>query len=37
MTTIAVRYGYIEKPEDADLWGSHYAVDSVSELAKLLQ
>lgn len=37
MTTIAVRYGYIEKPEEADLWGSHYTVDSVSELAKLLQ
>ncbi|HEV8077855.1 MAG TPA: HAD-IA family hydrolase, partial [Marinobacter sp.] len=37
MTTIAVRYGYIEKPEDVDLWGSHYTVDSVSELAKLLQ
>lgn len=37
MTTIAVRYGYIEKPEEVDLWGSHYTVDSVSELAKLLQ
>jgi phosphoglycolate phosphatase len=37
MTTIAVRYGYIEAPEEVDLWGSHYTVSSVSELAKLLQ
>ena len=37
MTTVAVRYGYIEEPESVDLWQADLIVDSVTELAKLLQ
>ncbi|MBZ2168228.1 HAD family hydrolase [Marinobacter sp. F4216] len=37
MQTIAVRYGYIEKPETVDLWGADRIADTVSDLAKLLQ
>ncbi len=37
MTTIAVRYGYIEEPETVDLWQADQVADTVSELAKLLQ
>lgn len=37
MRTIAVRYGYIEQPESVDLWQADIIVDTVSDLAKLLQ
>jgi N-acetyl-D-muramate 6-phosphate phosphatase len=37
MKTIAVRYGYIEEPETVDLWKADQVVDTVSDLAKLLQ
>ena len=37
MTTIAVRYGYIEAPETVDLWQADLVVDTVSDLANLLQ
>jgi len=37
MTTIAVRYGYIEQPETVDLWQADLIADTVSDLAKLLQ
>lgn len=37
MHTIAVRYGYIEHPETIDLWQADHVVDTVSDLAKLLQ
>jgi phosphoglycolate phosphatase len=37
MQTIAVRYGYIEQPESVDLWQADIIVDTVSDLAKLLQ
>ncbi|MGP9834094.1 HAD family hydrolase [Marinobacter sp. NSM] len=37
MHTIAVRYGYIEQPESVDLWQADIIVDTVSDLAKLLQ
>lgn len=37
MTTIAVRYGYIEAPETVDLWQADRVVDTVSDLANLLQ
>lgn len=37
MTTIAVRYGYIEQPEAVDLWQADIVADTVSDLAKLLQ
>jgi phosphoglycolate phosphatase len=37
MTTIAVRYGYIERPEAVDLWQADLIADTVSDLAKLLQ
>jgi phosphoglycolate phosphatase len=37
MTTVAVRYGYIEKPEAVDLWQADLIADTVSDLAKLLQ
>ena len=37
MKTIAVRYGYIEQPETVDLWHADQVVDTVSDLAKLLQ
>lgn len=37
MRTIAVRYGYIEKPETVDLWQADLIADTVSDLAKLLQ
>ncbi|OEY65023.1 phosphoglycolate phosphatase [Marinobacter sp. X15-166B] len=37
MTTVAVRYGYIENPEDIDLWQADHTVETVSELVKLLQ
>ena len=37
MTTIAVRYGYIEQPEAVDLWQADLIADTVSDLAKLLQ
>lgn len=37
MTTIAVRYGYIEQPESVDLWQADQVADTVSDLAKLLQ
>lgn len=36
MTTIAVRYGYIEHPEAVDLWQADLVADTVSDLAKLL-
>ncbi|OJT00037.1 HAD family hydrolase [Marinobacter nauticus] len=37
MRTIAARYGYIEQPESVDLWQADIIVDTVSDLAKLLQ
>ena len=37
MTTIAVRYGYIEQPESIELWQADQIADTVSDLAKLLQ
>lgn len=37
MRTIAVRYGYIEQPHAVDLWQADIIVDTVSDLAKLLQ
>ncbi|MBD3639437.1 MAG: phosphoglycolate phosphatase [Marinobacter sp.] len=37
MRTIAVRYGYIEKPETVDLWQADLIANTVSDLAKLLQ
>ena len=37
MATIAVRYGYIEKPESIELWQADQIADTVSDLAKLLQ
>lgn len=37
MQTVAVRYGYIEEPESVDLWQADIIVDTVSDLAKLLQ
>lgn len=37
MTTIAVRYGYIEHPEAVNLWQADLVADTVSDLAKLLQ
>lgn len=37
MHTVAVRYGYIEEPESVDLWQADIIVDTVSDLAKLLQ
>lgn len=37
MTTIAVRYGYIEEPETVDLWQADLIADTVQDLAKLLQ
>ncbi len=37
MKTIAVRYGYIERPEAVDLWQADLIADTVSDLAKLLQ
>ncbi len=37
MRTIAVRYGYIEKPETVDLWQADHIADTVSDLVKLLQ
>ncbi|AZT83454.1 phosphoglycolate phosphatase [Marinobacter sp. NP-4(2019)] len=37
MTTIAVRYGYIEEPETVDLWQADLVADTVQDLAKLLQ
>lgn len=37
MTTIAVRYGYIEQPEAVDRWQADLVADTVSDLAKLLQ
>lgn len=36
MATIAVRYGYIEQPETVDLWQADQVVDTVNDLAKLL-
>ena len=37
MTTIAVRYGYIEQPEEVDFWQADLVADTVSDLAKLIQ
>tara|TARA_R110000823_G_scaffold315022_1_gene445348 strand:+ start:20311 stop:20970 length:660 start_codon:yes stop_codon:yes gene_type:complete len=37
MKTIAVRYGYIEQPENIDLWQADLIADTVTDLAKLLQ
>jgi len=37
MQTVAVRYGYIEEPNTVDLWQADIVVDTVSDLAKLLQ
>jgi len=37
MTTIAVRYGYIEEPHTVDLWQADLIADTVQDLAKLLQ
>ncbi|MCG8518503.1 MAG: phosphoglycolate phosphatase [Pseudomonadales bacterium] len=37
MTTIAVRYGYIEQPEEVDLWQADEVAATVDELAKLIQ
>lgn len=37
MTTIAVRYGYIEEPHTVDLWQADLIADTVHDLAKLLQ
>lgn len=37
MRTVAVRYGYIEQPESVDLWQADIVVDTVRDLAKLLQ
>lgn len=37
MTTIAVRYGYIEQPEEVDLWQADQVAATVDELAKLIQ
>ncbi|MBS8239780.1 HAD family hydrolase [Marinobacter lipolyticus] len=37
MTTIAVRYGYIEEPHTVDLWQADLIADTVPDLAKLLQ
>ena len=37
MKTIAVRYGYIEQPETVDFWKADIVVDTVSDLAKLVQ
>lgn len=37
MKTVAVRYGYIEEPASVDLWQADIVVDTVSDLAKLLQ
>ncbi len=37
MRTVAVRYGYIEQPEAVDLWQADVIVDTVADLAKLLQ
>ncbi len=37
MKTVAVRYGYIEEPDMVDSWQADVIVDTVSDLAKLLQ
>ncbi len=37
MTTVAVRYGYLEHPEDIDLWEADHTVETVSDLVKLIQ
>lgn len=37
MTTVAVGYGYIENPEDIDLWQADHTVETVSDLVKLIQ
>ncbi|MDX1458364.1 MAG: HAD family hydrolase [Marinobacter sp.] len=37
MTTIAVRYGYIEHPEEVDTWQADLVADTVSDLTKLIQ
>lgn len=37
MKTVAVRYGYIEEPETVDFWQADVVVDTVSDLAKLVQ
>jgi len=37
MTTVAVRFGYLNDPTDADTWEADYVVDTVQDLAKLLQ
>lgn len=37
MATVAVRYGYIVNPDEVDLWRADHAVNTVDELAKLLQ
>ncbi|MDX1754756.1 MAG: phosphoglycolate phosphatase [Marinobacter sp.] len=37
MTTIAVRYGYIEHPEEVDSWQADLVADTVSDLTKLIQ
>jgi len=37
MTTIAVRYGYIEHPDEVDHWHADLIADTVNELTKLIQ
>lgn len=37
MVTVAVRYGYILRPEEVDLWQADHTVDTVDELVKLIQ
>lgn len=37
MPTVAVRYGYVTEPETIDLWQADVVVDTVADLANLIQ